>query len=90
MYKPCYLTIKQKQSLYIDRRNGYFVIFAFFNFAKFQPNLEQLEKTVEELKRKQQAAKSKAKGLVSDVDTPNSTSRQSRFCLIFFYISNYM
>ncbi|XP_059146076.1 cyclin-L1-like [Physella acuta] len=46
-------------------------------YARPKPNLEQLEKTVEELKRKQQAAKSKAKGLVSDVDTPNSTSRQN-------------
>ncbi|CAL1541055.1 unnamed protein product [Lymnaea stagnalis] len=46
-------------------------------YARPKPNFEQLEKTVEELKRKQQAAKSKARGLVSDVDTPNSTSRQN-------------
>ncbi|KAI8795460.1 cyclin-L1 [Biomphalaria glabrata] len=46
-------------------------------YARPKPNFEQLEKVVEELKRKQQAAKSKARGLLSDIDTPNSTSRQN-------------
>ncbi|CAG5136058.1 unnamed protein product [Candidula unifasciata] len=46
-------------------------------YARPKPNLEQLEKIVDELKRKQQAAKSKARALLSDMDTPNSTSRQN-------------
>ncbi|BFZ23285.1 hypothetical protein BsWGS_26324 [Bradybaena similaris] len=46
-------------------------------YARPKPNLEQLEKIVDDLKRKQQAAKSKARGLLSDLDTPNSSSRQN-------------
>ncbi|GFN77041.1 cyclin-l1 [Plakobranchus ocellatus] len=46
-------------------------------YARSKPSLDKLEKTVEELKRKQQLEKSKAKGIVSDVDTPNSSSRQN-------------
>ena len=47
------------------------------HFYLLQPSLDKLEKTVEELKRKQQLEKSKAKGIVSDIDTPNSSSRHS-------------
>ncbi|RUS74883.1 hypothetical protein EGW08_017348 [Elysia chlorotica] len=46
-------------------------------YARSKPSLEKLEKTVEELKRKQQLEKSKAKGIVSDIDTPNSSSRHN-------------
>ncbi|GFR84914.1 cyclin-L1 [Elysia marginata] len=46
-------------------------------YARQKPSLEKLEKAVEELKRKQQLEKSKAKGIVSDIDTPNSSSRHN-------------
>ncbi|KAK3788029.1 hypothetical protein RRG08_051103 [Elysia crispata] len=46
-------------------------------YARSKPSLDKLEKTVEELKRKQQLEKSKAKGIVSDIDTPNSSSRHN-------------
>uniref|UniRef100_A0A0B7A2I1 Cyclin-like domain-containing protein n=1 Tax=Arion vulgaris TaxID=1028688 RepID=A0A0B7A2I1_9EUPU len=46
-------------------------------YSRPKPNFEHLEKIVDELKKKQQAAKSKARGLVSDLDTPNSSSRQN-------------
>ena len=57
----------------------------------WQPSLDKLEKTVEELKRKQQLEKSKAKGIVSDIDTPNSSSRHSKYWLTpcFEYLNSH-
>ena len=47
-------------------------------FYLLQPNPDALEKKVNAVRTLQLEAKKKAKGLFSERDTPNSTSRQSK------------